>query len=121
MTTSTAVAGLETNRYAGRSSLQPGQVSQLIVTDVDTADEQLILEIDTLIESPNWSPDGATFVVNGSVNLYRLPVDGSTALHLIPIGAVSGVNNDHVLSPNGERVYFSADGHLYCVDIDIGG
>ena len=27
------------------------------------------------------------------------------------------MNNDHVLSPDGERIYFSADGHLYCVPL----
>ena len=49
-----------------------------------------------------------------------LPADGSGGLEQIPIGAVSGVNNDHVLSPDGQRVYFSASGHLYCVDVEGG-
>ena len=30
------------------------------------------------------------------------------------------MNNDHVLSPDGQRVYFSASGHLYCVDVEGG-
>lgn len=117
---STEHHGLETGRYAGRSDLQVGQVSQLIVVDLDTGSERLVLETERLIESPNWTPDGAWFVVNGHGKLYRLPADGSGELEQIAIGAVRGVNNDHVLSPDGERVYFSADGHLYCVDL-VGG
>jgi Tol biopolymer transport system component len=117
MTSSTAFAGLETSRYPGRSALQNGQVSQLIVADLGTGQETLVLQVDQLIESPNWTPDGTTFVVNGGGRLYRLPADGSGALEEIAVGSVAGVNNDHVLSPDGERVYFSADGHLYCVDL----
>ncbi|MCJ1675564.1 MULTISPECIES: PD40 domain-containing protein [unclassified Rathayibacter] len=120
MTSSTASTGLSTNRYAGRTDLQTGQVSQLIIADLDKGTEKVLLELDRMIESPNWTPDGRWLVVNGQGRLYRLPADGSGPLQEIPIGAVSGVNNDHVLSPDGERVYFSAEGHLYCVDVNGG-
>ena len=120
MTTTTTFTGLQTNRSPGRQSLQPGQLSQLVVSDLETGTERVVFEIDTLIESPNWTPDGRWFIVNGSGKLYRLPADGSSGLEQIPIGAVSGVNNDHVLSPDGQRVYFSAAGHLYCVDVEGG-
>jgi len=120
MTTTTNFTGLETNRSPGRQSLQPGQVSQLVVSDLESGTERVVFEIDTVIESPNWTPDGRWFIVNGSGKLFRVAADGSSGLELIPIGAVSGVNNDHVLSPDGQRVYFSASGHLYCVDIEGG-
>jgi Tol biopolymer transport system component len=120
MTTTTTFTDLQTNRSPGRHSLQPGQLSQLVVSDLETGTERVVFEIDTLIESPNWTPDGRWFIVNGSGKLYRLPAHGSSGLQQIPIGAVSGVNNDHVLSPDGQRIYFSADGHLYCVNIEGG-
>jgi TolB protein len=120
MTSSLSHHGLDTNRYPGRHDLQPGQVSQLIVADLAAGTEQVVLETDLLIESPNWTPDGDWLVVNGGGKLYRFPADGTGGLSEIGIGAVSGVNNDHVLSPDGDRVYFSADGHLYCVDL-VGG
>jgi TolB protein len=120
MTTTTTFTGLKTNRSPGRKSLQPGQLSQLVISDLETGTERVVFEIDTLIESPNWTPDGRWFIVNGAGKLYRLPADGSSGLQQIHIGAVSGVNNDHILSPDGQRVYFSADGHLYCVDIEGG-
>lgn len=112
--------GLETGRWPGRSALQPGQVSQLVVHDVEAGTNLVVLETDTLIEAPNWTPDGRWLIVNGSGRLHRLPADGSGGLAQIEVGAVSGVNNDHVLSPDGERVYFSAEGHLYVVDISGG-
>ncbi|MCJ1688349.1 biopolymer transporter Tol [Rathayibacter sp. VKM Ac-2927] len=120
MTFSTAYTGLATGRYAGRTDLQTGQVSQLIIADLENGAEEVVLEIDRMIESPNWTPDGRWLVVNGQGRLYRLLADGSGQLQEIAIGAVSGVNNDHVLSPDGERVYFSAEGHLYCVGIGGG-
>lgn len=117
---STNATGLETNRYAGRHDLQADQVSQLIVVDVETGVQTFVLETDLLIESPNWTPDGSTFVVNAGGRLYRLPADGTGVLEPIDIGAVTDVNNDHILSPDGQRIYFSAAGHLYCVDL-VGG
>jgi Tol biopolymer transport system component len=120
MTTPSASDGLEVGRSPGRSALQPGQISQLVVVDLRNRTERVVFETDTLIESPNWTPDGRWFVVNGGGRLYRLPVDGSGGLEHIPVESVSGVNNDHVLSPDGNRIYFSAEGHLYCVDI-VGG
>jgi hypothetical protein len=68
MTTTTTFTGLKTNRSPGRRSLQPGQVSQLVVSDLETGTERVVFEIDTLIESPNWTPDGRSFIVNGSGN-----------------------------------------------------
>ena len=120
MTTPTNSTGLETGRYPGRSDLQAHQVSQLVVTDVTTGQQRLVLETDQLIESPNWTPDGRWFIVNGQGRLYRVRADGSGALEQIPVTGVRGVNNDHVLSPDGRRIYFSADGHLHCVPVEGG-
>src|SRR3954453_394168 len=99
MTEATESAGLETGRSPGRSDLQQGQVSQLIVVDIEDATQRLVLQTDRLIESPNWPPDGEGLMVNGRARLSRVRGDGSGALEPIPVGAVTGVNNDHVLSP----------------------
>ncbi|MBW4043330.1 MAG: hypothetical protein HIU86_14635 [Acidobacteria bacterium] len=120
MTTPTNSTGLETGRWPGRSGLQPNQVSQLLVTEVTTGGQRLVLESDRLIESPNWTPDGEWFIVNGHGRLYRVRADGTGDLEHIPVTGVRGVNNDHVLSPDGRRIYFSADGHLYRVPIEGG-
>lgn len=112
--------GLELGRSPGRSGLQPGQISSLVVVDIKDRSKRIVLETDRLIEAPNWTPDGEWLIVNGQGALYRIAADGSGDLERIPVAGVSGVNNDHVLSPDGKRLYFSAEGHLYCVPIEGG-
>ncbi|PWG59906.1 TolB family protein [Bifidobacterium catulorum] len=112
--------GLKSPRWPGRQCLQPGQIAQLRVIDVETREETVLLESDMLIESPNWTPDGEWIIVNAKGRLYRLPADGSGMLERIPIDNVPWVNNDHVLSPDGKRIYFSAEGHLYVAPVTGG-
>lgn len=110
---------LERCRSAGRQQLQPGQYSRLIKVDVRTSKVTEILRSDDLIESPNWSPDDEFLVVNSSGKLYRIGLkDGST--RLIDTMSIQNCNNDHILSPDGQRVYFSAAGHLYVVPVQGG-
>ena len=107
-------------RSPGRQDLQPGQVSQLTIADVESGELTVVLETDQLIESPNWTLDGKWFVVNGGGLLYRVPAEGATELEVIPLGDVARVNNDHILSPDGTTIYFSAAGHLYRVPLEGG-
>jgi Tol biopolymer transport system component len=75
---------------------------------------------DLLFEAPNWTPDGRTLVVNGDGGLFRLGVD-SGDLEAIDLGGIAPINNDHVLSPDGETAYVSSDdGHIYAVPIEGG-
>ncbi|MDU6152154.1 MAG: hypothetical protein E6640_08010 [Actinomyces urogenitalis] len=113
--------GLETGRGAGRDALQPGQVALLVIHDLRTGSQQVVLESKELIEAPNcWTRDGARLVVNGGGRLLSIAADGSGALTPIEVGAVRGVNNDHVISPDGTTIYFSAEGHLDAVGIEGG-
>jgi Tol biopolymer transport system component len=111
--------GLATSRSPGRQDLQPGQVSRVVVHDVATGEGRVVHVSDRLLESPNWTPDGGTLVVNGGGDLYRLPVGGGEPQRIDTDG-VGHVNNDHVLTPDGRTVVFSAAGHLYRVPIDGG-
>lgn len=120
MISSTNSRGLQTSRYPGRDDMQPNQVSQLIIADVEEGTETLVYQSERLVESPNWTPDGRWLVVNSQGKLCRILADGTGDLERIDIGDVEGVNNDHVLSPDGERVYFSALGHVYCVSLEGG-
>jgi TolB protein len=97
-------------------TLRPGQRAELYVVDVATSRRRLVHESSTLLfEAPNWTGDW--LVVNGNGNLYRTPVDGGD-LEQLELGGVPAINNDHVLSPDGETVYVSAeDGHLYAVPL----
>ncbi|WEK06458.1 MAG: biopolymer transporter Tol [Candidatus Devosia phytovorans] len=96
--------------------LSKGQVAQLTIVDLDGR-QQVIHTADSVIEAPNWTPDGQWLVVNGGGRLYRLPVTGGT-LEAIDSGVATRLNNDHVLSPDGRTAYVSSDdGHLYAVPL----
>ncbi|MFF0345333.1 TolB family protein [Kribbella sp. NPDC004875] len=95
-------------------TLRPGQRSELYVVDVATGDRRSVFgSAEVLFEAPNWLPDG-TLVVNGNGLLFRVG-DG---LEEIKLGGVPAINNDHVVGPDGQTVYVSAeDGHIYAVPI----
>jgi Tol biopolymer transport system component len=105
----------------GARSLAPGQRSRLHVLDVDSGDDEVVAESSTLLfEAPNWSVDGDWLLVNGDGGLFRVAPSGG---ELMPVGLgdVPGINNDHVLSPDGNSVFVSAfDGHLYEVGLATG-
>jgi TolB protein len=94
--------------------LADGQRTQLWIANVRTGRSELLLETDEiLLEAPNWTIDGARLVVNGAGRLWSVAVD-APALVPIPLDGVPDLNNDHVLAPDGERIFVSAmDWHIY--------
>ena len=95
-------------------TLSAGQRAELYVYDLATGEARLRLTShDLLFEAPNWTPDGRDLVVNGDGRLFRLGLDGGDLVE-IPLPGVDPINNDHVISPDGETVYVSSDdGHIY--------
>jgi Tol biopolymer transport system component len=87
--------------------------------DVDTGDVTEILVSDELLEAPNWVNDGKSLIINAKGHLRRLWLD-TLAMDRIDTGDIDTCNNDHVLSPDGSKIYFSADGHLYVIPITGG-
>ncbi len=72
------------------------------------------------LEAPNWTRDGRLLILNGNGVLWRLPVEGGE-LEQIRIDGVPKLNNDHVLDPDGEHIYLSAnDWHIYRAPL-VGG
>ncbi len=102
-------------------SLLPGQRSELTLINADGSGREVILVADEIIEAPNWTPDGATLVFNAGGEIWRIAIDG-TGLERIETGTIRDLNNDHVLSPDGQTVYLSnqSDGALYAVGIEGG-
>jgi Tol biopolymer transport system component len=101
--------------------LQPGQISQLAITDATKGGMTVLFEADEVIEAPNWTPDGQWLIFNAGGELWRFSASGKGSPEKIDTGAVRDLNNDHVLSPDGRTVYISADdGHLYAAPIEGG-
>jgi len=89
-------------------TLRPGQRAELHVIDVTTGERELVYSSSTLLfEAPNWTPDGASLVINGDGLLFRVPASGGAEPKEIPLGGIPPINNDHVLSPDGRTVYVS--------------
>ena len=95
--------------------LRPGQISRVHLGYRDGRAAEVIFETDSiLIEAPNWTHDGENLIVNGNGRLFSLASDGSSALVPIPLTNVPALNNDHVLAPDGEHIFVSAnDWHIY--------
>jgi TolB protein len=110
---------LQTNRSAGRTSLQPGQVARIVIVDRDGGGRRVVLQTKRLVEAPNWTLDGRWLIVNCEGKLFRISPTGGDMTE-INSGRVQTCNNDHVLSPDGKSIYVSAGGHLYRLPIDGG-
>jgi len=104
----------------GAKGAQRNRIAKLTTIAVDGSDKRVIYEVREDIQAPNWSPDGRWLVINSRGALLRILADGSANPEVISIGDVKGVNNDHVLSPDGKTIYFSAMGHIYGVPF-VGG
>lgn len=102
--------------------LRPGQHAEVWVADVDTRSAERIYTTDNLLlEAPNWAPAGAALLLNGDGLLWRLDLGDRPRLLQIAIDALPPINNDHVLAPDGERIYLSAnDGHIHVAPVSGG-
>jgi TolB protein len=95
--------------------LEPGQVSALTIA---FAAGRLPVEVlgvtDMVVEAPNWTLDGRWLIVNGDGRLWRAAAEGAAELERIDVQGIPDLNNDHVLAPDGEHIYLSAnDGPVY--------
>ena len=93
----------------------PKRIAQLTTIGIDGSDRRVVYETPNSLEAPNWSPDGKWLVCNGGGSLWRIAADGRGQPEKIPTGDVKNANNDHVLSPDGKTIYFSAAAHIYAV------
>lgn len=94
--------------------LLPSQTCELVVADRSGGTLTVVYETSELIEAPNWTPDGQWLIYNADGRLFRISPDGTNGPHRINTSPIEDLNNDHVISPDGESLFVSAnDGHLY--------
>src|ERR671920_425342 len=93
-------------------------VAELRIHSLSSGEDVLVLATDQHVEAPNWTPDGRWLVVNCAGRIYRIPPTGGE-LELVDTAPLDRLNNDHVLSPDGQTLYLSSsgDGHLYAVPL----
>ncbi|MGW5363376.1 biopolymer transporter Tol [Actinopolymorpha pittospori] len=97
-------------------TLRAGQRSQVWVAGPDLSAPRLLFQTDEiLIEAPNWTLGGQHLLVNGDGAAWTLNVHHpEQGLDRIVFDPPISLNNDHVLSPDGEHIYLSAmDTHIY--------
>ncbi len=108
-------------RPAEARRLLPSQTCELVVADRTGAAKSVIYETSELIEAPNWSSDGQWLIYNADGRLFRISPDGQDGPHRINTAPIENLNNDHVISPDGQSLFVSAnDGHLYTCPIGGG-
>lgn len=98
--------------------LQPGQRCRIRIWDRATAKIRTVYESrELLYEAPNWSADDR-LLVNGDGRLWLLPADGSNPPVEISAEGLPDANNDHVIAPDGQTVFASAnDWHIWRVPL----
>lgn len=87
--------------------------SHVTIISADGRDQRIVYTAPRLFEAPNWSPDGTYLLLNSEGKLWKLPVAGGEP-QVVPTGSVTGINNDHGISPDGKWFAISA-GHIYLV------
>ncbi len=99
--------------------LREGQATCVWVYDL-VAESCLPVHVNTqlLLEAPNCVRDGS-LILNGAGKLWSLSPQG--LLTLIPLEGIPDINNDHVLDPDGEHIYLSAnDWQIYRARLEGG-
>ncbi|YCH06082.1 TolB family protein [Arthrobacter sp. alpha11c] len=94
-------------------TLQSGQRCEVWIASVSGESALLYSTDRLLLEAPNWALDGSSLVLNGDGKLWRFDLDAGS-LEPISLTGVPDLNNDHVLAPDGQGIFVSAnDGHIY--------
>lgn len=83
--------------------------STLEVVDINSKDRRVKYQTRGVIEAPNWTPDGRSFLFNSKGRIYRLPALGGEPV-LVDTGFANHCNNDHGISPDGKQLAISHHG-----------
>ena len=75
--------------------------SELVLLNVKTGKEKVILREKRHFEAPNWSRDGKYLIINSGGKLEKISVKGEK-LGIIDTGAADRCNNDHGFSFDGK-------------------
>ena len=80
--------------------------SELVLLNVKTGKEKVILREKRHFEAPNWSRDGKFLIINSGGKLEKVSVKGKK-LGIIDTGFADRCNNDHGLTFDGKWIIIS--------------
>jgi Tol biopolymer transport system component len=80
--------------------------SDLEVLDLTDLSRTIVYRSPTIIEAPNWTPDGRELIFNGSGKLHRFNLAHGSATP-IDTGSAMKLNNDHLVSADGTQIAIS--------------
>lgn len=92
--------------------------SHLVILSADGRERRVIFSSPELFESPNWTHDGKSIILNSRGLLWSVPVSGGEARR-IDTGTLDRLNNDHGISPDGKWLAISA-GPIYILPLEGG-
>ncbi len=80
--------------------------SELVILNVNTLEEKVVLREKRHFEAPNWTRDGKYLLINADGKLEKIDLNGNK-LGLIFPDQITRINNDHGLSFDGKTIVFS--------------
>ncbi len=81
-------------------------VSQLVILDVKTGKEKIVLQENRHFEAPNWSRNGEFLIINSGGLIEKVSLDGEK-LGVIDTQFADKCNNDHGFSLDGKWLVIS--------------
>jgi hypothetical protein len=95
---------------AGAERSEPHLRSRLFIYNLRDGSSHLVYTADSIWEAPNWSPDGKFLIANSGGGIYKLVLkqDGTAEPEKLAIPADYQCNNDKAISPDGNKIAFSA-------------
>ena len=103
-----------------------GADSLLEIMNVDTGERVTLKEFPTLIEAPNWTPDGKYLVYNSLGHIFTYELSNGH-INQIDTGFADMCNNDHVVSADGKTLavshgtYEDGRSRIYTLPFEGGG
>ncbi len=81
--------------------------SNITILTPDGKTKRVVFSTPRHFEAPNWSRDGKFLLLNSDGRLWRIPLPGGEP-EAVATGTVTGINNDHGISPDGQWFAISA-------------
>lgn len=94
------------NTYVEAQEAQQSIISSLEVYSLVDSTRRVVYKEHGHFEAPNWSSDGAYFIINQAGHLYTISIKGKEKIR-IPIQGLNQMNNDHGISPDGTMLAIS--------------